>query len=166
MDFFKTICRLQLPKDKGQRIASHGQILIELQKEVIKLRKESNAIKEALFYIQVRDVIKAFVETLSTSLHINNMNYNVSDVEEALKSITNNKNEGFEMVINLMENIFKWKNSGDDFKNYINNKRFKEILLPNEIKEKYNKLKLKDNCGIKNCDCISLILSIKEINKF
>jgi len=92
------------------------------------------------------------------------MNYNVSDVEEALKSIKNNRNEGFEMVINLMENIFKWKNSGDDFKNYINNKRFKEILLPNEIKEKYNKLKLKDNCGIKNCDCIALILSIKEIN--
>jgi len=112
----------------------------------------------------MRDVIKAFVETLSTSLHINNMNYNVSDVEEALKSITNNKNEGFEMVINLMENSFKWKNSGDDFKKYINNKSFKEILLPDEIKKKYNKLKLKDNCGIKNCDCISLILSIKEIN--
>ena len=113
----------------------------------------------------MRDVIKAFVETLSTSLHINNMNYNVSDVEEALKSITNNKNEGFEMVINLMENIFKWKNSGDDFKKYINNKSFKEILLPDEIKKKYNKLKLKDNCGIKNCDCISLKLSIFNSNK-
>ena len=148
----------------GQTLASLGQILIELQKEVIKLREESNARKEALFYIQVRDVIKAFVETLSTSLHINNMNYNVSDFEGALKSITNNRNEGFKMVINLIENIFKWKNSDDDFKNYINNKRFKEILLPDEIKEKYDKLKLKENCGIKNCDCIALILSIKEIN--
>ena len=149
---------------QGQRIASHEQTITELQKEVIKLREESNARKEALFYIQVRDVIKAFVETLSTSLHINNMNYIVSDVEDALKSITNNRNEGFKMVIKLMENIFKWKSSGDDLSHYINNKGFNEILLPEEIKEKYSKLKIKDNCGIKNCDCIALLLSIKEIN--
>ena len=149
---------------QGQTIASHEQTITGLRKEVTKLREESNATKEALFNIQVRDAIKAFVNSISSSLHINNMNYIVSDIEGALKSITNNRNEGFKMVINLMENIFKWKSSDDDFKNYINNKRFKEILLPDEIKEKYDKLKLKENCGIKNCDCIALILSIKEIN--
>lgn len=149
---------------QGQKIASQGETIIGLQKEVVKLREESNATKEALFNIQVRDVIKAFVETLSTSLHVQNMNNNVSDVEDALNSITRNKNEGVEMVINLMTNIFKWKNSGDDLSHYINNIGFKEILLPETIKEKYLKLKLKDNCGIENCDCIALLLSIKEIN--
>ena len=87
-----------------------------------------------------------------------------SDVEAALKLITQNRNEGVEMVIKIMANMQILKGEGDDLGHYVKNKGFNEILLPEEVKEKYNKIKSKENCGIKNCDCIAVLLSIKEIN--
>jgi len=68
------------------------------------------------------------------------------------------------MGLMVIKKVMDWKAPDDDFKNFIKNKEFNEIMLPEEIKEKYNKIKIKDNCGIKNCDCIALLLSIKEIN--
>lgn len=148
----------------NQKIDSQDGKISQLNEEIVQLKKESKATKEQLFSIQVRDIIKAFAETLRSALHAKDMVNYESDVEAALKLITRNRNEGVEMVIKIMANIQKLKGSGDDLGHYVKNKGFNEILLPEEVKEKYNKIKSKENCGIKNCDCIALLLSIKDIN--
>ena len=147
-----------------QKIDSQDSKISQLNEEIVQLKKESNVTKEKLFCIQVRDIIKAFAETLRSSLYTNDMVNYESDVKSALKLITRNRNEGVEMVIKIMANMQILKGEGDDLGHYVKNKGFNEILLPEEVKEKYNKIKSKENCGIKNCDCIAVLLSIKEIN--
>ena len=139
---------------------------IELQNQKISnLGNEVNKLKEALFLIRIRDVIKAFVNSLFWSLHENKTIDDIAYMNEVLISIAeNNDSDGVKMIVNMLENAKKLKDSGDDSGHYVNNIGFDEDILPQEIRQKYDKLKQKSNCGIENCDCIALLLSIREIN--
>jgi len=68
------------------------------------------------------------------------------------------------MIIDLLNKIEKYKNSGNDKSHIFKNIGFNKIYLPESIKEKYEIFKEEQNCGINACDCIALILSVKEIN--
>ena len=151
--------------EQDQKISSQIQTIDNLKAEVEQLKKDSKVTKNVLFKIQIRDVIKAFVNDLFWTLNEQKKTLDdIDDVEKKLKQLAGNSNAGVEMVMNLLKNLKTLKGSGDDGGHYINNIGFNENILPEEIRNEYDKLKKNPNCGIKNCDCIALLLSIKEIN--
>ena len=155
----------KLREELLQKISEQNQAIDNLKLEVDQLKKESKDAKNVLFKIQIRDVIKAFVNDLFWTLNEQKKTLdNINDVETKLKQLAGNSNDGVEMVVNLLKNLKTLKDSGDDGGHHINNIGFSEDILPEEIKNEYAKLKKNPNCGIKNCDCIALLLSVKEIN--
>ena len=155
---------LQKISQQDQKLLLQSETIDNLKEEVDQLKKESKETKNVLFNIQIRDVIKAFVNDLFWTLHEKNSLDNIDAVEKKLKQLAGNSRDGVEMVVNLLKNLKTLKGSGDDGGHHINNIGFSEDLLPEEIRNEYAKLKKNPNCGIKNCDCIALILSVKEIN--
>lgn len=155
----------KLREELLQKISEQNQAIDNLKLEVDQLKKESKEAKNVLFKIQIRDVIKAFVNDLFWTLNEQKKTLdNINDVETKLKQLAGNSNDGVEMVVNLLKNLKTLKDSGDDGGHHINNIGFSEDILPEEIRNEYAKLKKNPNCGIKNCDCIALLLSVKEIN--
>ena len=155
----------KLREELLQKISEQNQAIDNLKLEVDQLKKESKDAKNVLFKIQIRDVIKAFVNDLFWTLNEQKKTLdNINDVETKLKQLAGNSNDGVEMVVNLLKNLKTLKDSGDDGGHHINNIGFSEDILPEEIRNEYAKLKKNPNCGIKNCDCIALLLSVKEIN--
>ena len=155
----------KLREELLQKISEQNQAIDNLKLEVDQLKKESKDAKNVLFKIQIRDVIKAFVNDLFWTLNEQKKTLdNINDVEKKLKQLAENSNAGVEMVVNLLKNLKTLKDSGDDGGHHINNIGFSEDILPEEIRNEYAKLKKNPNCGIKNCDCIALLLSVKEIN--
>ena len=155
----------KLREELLQKISEQSQAIDNLKAEVDQLKKESKDAKNVLFKIQIRDVIKAFVNDLFWTLNEQKKTLdNINDVETKLKQLAGNSNDGVEMVVNLLKNLKTLKDSGDDGGHHINNIGFSEDILPEEIRNEYAKLKKNPNCGIKDCDCIALILSVKEIN--
>ena len=155
----------KLREELLQKISEQNQAIDNLKLEVDQLKKESKDAKNVLFKIQIRDVIKAFVNDLFWTLNEQKKTLdNINDVETKLKQLAGNSNAGVEMIVNLLKNLKTLKDSGDDGGHHINNIGFSEDILPEEIRNEYAKLKKNPNCGIKNCDCIALILSVKEIN--
>ena len=155
----------KLREELLQKISEQNQAIDNLKLEVDQLKKESKDAKNVLFKIQIRDVIKAFVNDLFWTLNEQKKTLdNINDVETKLKQLAGNSNDGVEMVVNLLKNLKTLKDSGDDGGHHINNIGFSEDILPQEIRNEYAKLKKNPNCGIKNCDCIALLLSVKEIN--
>ena len=57
---------------QNAQILAQNNKIAQLNKEVDILKKESNITKEALFYVQIRDVIKAFIKNLLWIFHVNN----------------------------------------------------------------------------------------------
>ena len=155
----------KLREELLQKISEQNQAIDNLRLEVDQLKKESKDAKNVLFKIQIRDVIKAFVNDLFWTLNEQKKTLdNINDVETKLKQLAGNSNDGVEMVVNLLKNLKTLKDSGDDGGHHINNIGFSEDILPEEIRNEYAKLKKNPNCGIKDCDCIALLLSVKEIN--
>ena len=155
----------KLREELLQKISEQNQAIDNLKLEVDQLKKESKDAKNVLFKIQIRDVIKAFVNDLFWTLNEQKKTLdNINDVETKLKQLAGNSNAGVEMIVNLLKNLKTLKDSGDDGGHHINNIGFSEDILPEEIRNEYAKLKKNPNCGIKNCDCIALLLSVKEIN--
>jgi len=155
----------KLREELLQKISEQNQAIDNLKLEVDQLKKESKEAKNVLFKIQIRDVIKAFVNYLFWTLNEQKTTLdNIDDVEKKLKQLAENSNAGVEMVVNLLKNLKTLKDSGDDGGHHINNIGFSEDILPEEIRNEYAKLKKNPNCGIKDCDCIALLLSVKEIN--
>ena len=155
----------KLREELLQKISEQNQAIDNLKLEVDQLKKESKDAKNVLFKIQIRDVIKAFVNDLFWTLNEQKKTLdNINDVETKLKQLAGNSNAGVEMIVNLLKNLKTLKDSGDDGGHHINNIGFSEDILPEEIRNEYAKLKKNPNCGIKDCDCIALLLSVKEIN--
>ena len=145
-------------------LSSQAKTIDDLNKEITDLKKDSKTVKYALFQVQVRDIIKAFVNNIFWCFHINKTFDDILDVKEELIGISGIQNDGVNTIMNILINLKNLKNSGDDQGHYVNNIGFDESILPEEIRQKYAILKGKTNCGIKDCDCIALILSIKEVN--
>ena len=59
----------EINKLKGE-LSSKAQTIGDLKKEISDLKKDSKIVKFALFQVQIRDVIKAFVTNIFWSLHI------------------------------------------------------------------------------------------------
>jgi uncharacterized coiled-coil protein SlyX len=150
--------------DLNSKLTSQTQTIGDLKKEISDLKKDSNIVKFALFQVQIRDVIKAFVTNIFWSLHIKKNIDDVPEVKNDLIAISGSQNDGVNAIVNLLNNLKNLKKSGDDQGHYVNNIGFDETILPEEVRQKYEKLKGSANCGIKDCDCIALILSIKEVN--
>ena len=137
----------------------------EQNSQIDKLKNESKSAKEALFRVQLRDVIKAFVKTLLWTLHINkSKDDHTEKVGELLINIAGDKNKGIEEVLSILKKLKGSKDLGNDEGHHIKNIGFDVSLLPSDIKDKYEKIKTKSNCGIKDCDCVALLLCVKEIN--
>ena len=137
----------------------------EQNSQIDKLKNESKSAKEALFRVQLRDVIKAFVKTLLWTLHINkSKDDHTEKVGELLINIAGDKNKGIEEVLSILKKLKGSKDLGNDEGHHIKNIGFDVSLLPSDIKDKYDKIKTKSNCGIKDCDCVALLLCVKEIN--
>ena len=152
-------------KEIMNRFNAHDQEIALLKNEINILKKESKAAKDALFRIQLRDVIKAFIKTLLWTLHINkSQSDHTEKVGELLINISGNKNKGIEEVLSILKKLKSSKDSGNNEGHHIKNIGFDESLLPSEIKDKYEKIKTKSNCGIEDCDCVALLLCVKEIN--
>ena len=153
----------KLREELLQKISEQNQAIDNLKLEVDQLKKESKDAKNVLFKIQIRDVIKAFVNYLFWTLNEQKKTLdNINDVETKLKQLAGNSNDGVEMVVNLLKNLKTLKDSGDDGGHHINNIGFSEDILPEEIRNEYAKLKKNPNCGIKNCDCIALLFQLKK----
>ena len=137
----------------------------EQNSQIDKLKNELKSAKEALFRVQLRDVIKAFVKTLLWTLHINkSKDDHTEKVGELLINIAGDKNKGIEEVLSILKKLKGSKDLGNDEGHHIKNIGFDVSLLPSDIKDKYEKIKTKSNCGIKDCDCVALLLCVKEIN--
>ena len=129
---------------QDQKIFSQSQAIDNLKAEVDQLKKESKEAKNVLFKIQIRDVIKAFVNDLFWTLNEQKKTLdNINDVEKKLKQLEGNSNDGVEMIVNLLKNLKTLKDSGDDGGHHINNIGFSEDILPEEIRNEYAKLKKK-----------------------
>ena len=137
----------------------------EQNSQIDKLKNELKSAKEALFRVQLRDVIKAFVKTLLWTLHINkSKDDHTEKVGELLINIAGDKNKGIEEVLSILKKLKGSKDLGNDEGHHIKNIGFDVSLLPSDIKDKYEKIKTKSNCGINDCDCVALLLCVKEIN--
>ena len=124
--------------EQDQKISSQIQTIDNLKAEVEQLKKDSKVTKNVLFKIQIRDVIKAFVNDLFWTLNEQKKTLDdIDDVEKKLKQLAGNSNAGVEMVMNLLKNLKTLKGSGDDGGHYINNIGFNENILPEEIRNEY-----------------------------
>ena len=144
-----------------QKINEQNQKINNITEKVNQLEKESKEIKKILSKIRYEN---AFMRNLFWTMEGNKTLNDINYVEDKLKFFAGNTNEGAEMIVNLLENLKTLMGSGDDEDHHLSDIGFNEELLPEEIRKKYVKLKKKANCGIKDCDCIALLLSIKEIN--
>ena len=145
-----------------QKINEQNQKINNITEKVNQLEKESKEIKKILSNIRYAE--NAFMRNLFWTMEGNKTLNDINYVEDKLKFFAGNTNEGAEMIVNLLENLKTLMGSGDDEDHHLSDIGFNEELLPEEIRKKYVKLKKKANCGIKDCDCIALLLSIKEIN--
>ena len=144
-----------------QKINEQNQKINNITEKVNQLEKESKEIKKILSKIRYEN---AFMRNLFWTMEGNKTLNDINYVEDKLKFFAENTNAGTEMIVNLLENLKTLMGSGDDEDHHLSDIGFNEELLPEEIRKKYVKLKKKANCGIKDCDCIALLLSIKEIN--
>lgn len=144
-----------------QKINEQNQKINNLIEKVNQLEKETKETKKILSKIRYEN---AFMRNLFWTMEGNKTLNDINYVEDKLKFFAGNTNEGAEMIVNLLENLKTLMGSGDDEDHHLSDIGFNEELLPEEIRKKYVKLKKEANCGIKDCDCIALLLSIKEIN--
>ena len=144
-----------------QKINEQNQKINNLIEKVNQLEKETKETKKILSKIRYEN---AFMRNLFWTMEGNKTLNDINYVEDKLKFFAENTNAGTEMIVNLLENLKTLMGSGDDEDHHLSDIGFNEELLPEEIRKKYVKLKKKANCGIKDCDCIALLLSIKEIN--
>lgn len=152
---------LQKINEQNQKINEQNQKINNLIEKVNQLEKETKETKKILSKIRYEN---AFMRNLFWTMEGNKTLNDINYVEDKLKFFAGNINEGAEMIVNLLENLKTLMGSGDDEDHHLSDIGFNEELLPEEIRKKYVKLKKKANCGIKDCDCIALLLSIKEIN--
>ena len=144
-----------------QKINEQNQKINNLIEKVNQLEKETKETKKILSKIRYEN---AFMRNLFWTMEGNKTLNDINYVEDKLKFFAGNTNEGAEMIVNLLENLKTLMGSGDDEDHHLSDIGFNEELLPEEIRKKYVKLNKEANCGIKDCDCIALLLSIKEIN--
>ena len=162
--FFKDEQIEKLRQEFLSQISLQNNKIENLNNEIIKLKEESKVTKVALFNIQIRDIIKSFLDYLIWALHVKKTDNDISDIKEALKEIEVTETKGGKMIIQFLNNLYDLKQAGNDEGHHFKNIEFDIALLPDEIREKYLKYKVKENCGIRSCDCIALLLSINEIN--
>ena len=70
--------------------------------------------KEILFNIQLRDIIKGFNEYLSWSLKAGDEENIVIRIKNAIQNIINKETEGGKMIIDLIDKIEKYKKLGNE----------------------------------------------------
>ena len=165
-EFFEEMQKMKnkiLEQEKKQN--EQEKKLLEQNKDISNLKKELSSVKETLFNIQIRDVIKAFYNSLCWSLQVVNEDESIlKNVQNAIRKINEKETEGEKMIIDLLTKIEKYKNSGNDKSHIIKNIGFNKMQLPGSIKTNYDIYYKNQNCGISSCDCIALLLSVQEIN--
>ena len=110
--------------------------LLEQNKDISNLKKELSSVKETLFNIQIRDVIKAFYNSLCWSLQVVNEDESIlKNVQNAIRKINEKETEGEKMIIDLLTKIEEYKNSGNDKSHIIKNIGFNKMQLPGSIKK-------------------------------
>ena len=167
----------KVSKDEFQKLKDEFNKAMRLQNDKIQklefdvssLKKELKITKNSLFQNQVRDVIKEFIKQIKWSFHIYQKGDILDLIKPILKRITDGKSEekkeGAKKIIDLLEKLGKMKLAGDDKGHTLRNEGFKVDILPEDIHQRYDLYKKTESkCSILGCDCIALILAIKEIN--
>ena len=127
------------------------------------LEKTTSELKNSLFQIQMRDVVSAFLDQMTWTFPVEKNNI-LSSMETTLINIVGYKNKAIEMILNIVANALNYKDKGNDLGHTVKNIGFNSLMLPDFIKNKYDDYQTEPNCSIANCDCIALLLSVKEIN--
>lgn len=149
------------------KISELNAIISEQDKKITAQDKKTAffyEMKVILFNIQLRDIIKGFNKYQSWSLNAGDEENIVIRLKNAIQNIINIETEDGKMIKDLIDKIEKYNKLGNEKGHYFKNIGFTISQLPEEIKNKYLCYKKKENCEITSCDCIALLLSVKEIN--
>ena len=157
-------------KDLREQVKEQVKELNGLREQVKDLSEELKETKFSLFQIQLRDIIKEFLKEVrwSFGLKAKKPDDQKEELKELLEGMTSGEEEskklGAKVILTIIENCISFKSDGDDSGHYVKNIGFNEKKLPEGIQDLYTKYKKKSHYIIKNCDIISMILSIGKIN--
>ena len=98
---------------QNEKIQKQDEKISDLNKEIIILKEDSKNTKEALFKIQIRDVIKAFINNLCWLIHLKKYS-EPEEVKEALISISESQNEAINTIVDIYKKSLKLKTSGNN----------------------------------------------------
>ena len=135
-----------------------------LQTKTSKLEADSTETKKTLLNIQIRDIISSFIDQISWIFHVKVGKDFLNNIQNVLESLVGNNNQTTKIIIDLLTKSSFLKKRGNDFDHPVKNIRFNSLILPDEIKRKYDNYKTNNNNFIENCDCLALIVSNNKIN--
>lgn len=88
----------------------------------------------------------------------------INELKSVLEGLEGEEKKASKIIINLLSKALEFKDKGNDYGHPVKNLGFNSMMLPKEIKENYEKYKTGSNHYIKDCDCLAMILSVKNIN--
>lgn len=148
---------------QATEISTLSGIVRSQSAKIDNLEKTTSELKNSLFQIQMRDVVSAFLDQMTWTFPVEKNNI-LPSMETTLINIVGHKNKAVEMILNIVANALNYKDQGNDLGHTVKNIGFNSLMLPDFIKNKYDDYQTEPNCSIANCDCIALLLSVKEIN--
>ena len=151
-------------EEQNKTISELNDKVNGLETKTKNLEKESKQTKDALFNIQIRDIITAVIDQFTWIFRVKKGERFLNDLKFELKKLVGEDNEASKIIINLLSNAIGFKDSGNDYGHAVKNIGFNSMILPEEIKNKYNKYNTGSNQYIENCDCLALIVSVEKIN--
>ena len=149
----------------NSKIVAQEDIIKELKSRTENLEKESKVTKDVLFNIQIRDIISAVIEQFTWIFPVQKGDNFIKDLESELENLEEGEEKkASKIIINLLSKAIEFRNKGNDYGHPAKNLGFNSMILPEEIKNKYDKYNTNSNHYIENCDCLALMLSVKNIN--
>lgn len=141
----------------------------DYEEKIKSLQKRTDYLEMELLKIQVRDVIKVFMNKIAFIFKIQNYNKTIlpsltERLNEFTKDADEDKKQGGKLILDIVNKIENLKLGGNDLGHEFKNIGFNLESLPPQIKEKYIKLYKKENLTIYGFDCVALILCFEEIN--
>ena len=144
--------------------------LEELKSNISSIRIKLQNTEYSLFQIQLRDIIKAFIEEVKWSFGLKSegLDKMIDELKSILDEMVGAQSEksssGVKVILDILRNCKTTKLQGNNRGHYVNNIGFDEKILPQNISSLYKKYRQKASYLIKDCDGIALILSVNEIN--
>lgn len=164
-DFSKKINELNaLISNLLGKIDSQDNVIKDLKSRTETLEKDSKITKDILFNIQIRDIISSVIDQFTWIFPVQKNDNFINELKSVLEGLEGEEKKASKIIINLLSKALEFKDKGNDYGHPVKNLGFNSMMLPKEIKENYEKYKTGSNHYIKDCDCLAMILSVKNIN--